>query len=299
MITRDACPICKATEKTELLSLPFDGAQVQEFLQTYYGGRVDASFITGAHYTIDQCRRCGGIWQREILDSAGMEQLYSHWIPAMASLQRRCNPALSLQYARHAARLLKLFPQDHGQKKILDFGMGWGDWCHMMQSFGFSVHGVELSSERIDHARSIGIPASFPDAIPDAQYDFIYMEQVLEHVPNPHEIVQKLTTLLKPGGYLHIGVPNGKDVAAQCKNPSQVLRKGPAQPLEHINIFTHGSLVSLLYMFGCTPAQQREGLVRVDGIGTLCKDLCLTLARYLPASIFPGATSLMFRKDAR
>ena len=40
-----------------------------------------------------------------------------------------------------------------------------------------------------------------------ASYDFVFCEQVLEHVPDPSLAFSNLCTLLKPGGYLHVSVP--------------------------------------------------------------------------------------------
>ena len=268
---------------------------MQEFLNTYFHGRVEQEFLQDGTYAIDCCVRCGGMWQREILDDAAMERLYAHWIHSGDSKGGRWNQQRSLNFARHCARLLRLLPEPK-TRLLLDYGMGWGDWCHMAQSFGFKVHGTELSQERIEYAQSIGLPASLPGNLPPGPYDFIYLEQVLEHLPDPHAVIARLTMLLKPGGYIHIGVPNGATVASNAGNLPRLLKKGPAQPLEHINIFTHASLCRFLASFGCHPASQREGLIRAFPLRKFLSDVTLALARHLPASMFPKNTSLLFQK---
>ncbi len=295
--SRDACPLCGSPASKTLLTLPFGGPEVSGFLTTYYAGRVEAEYLRGGNYVLCRCNACGGMWQRDILDDAGMARLYGAWISPEKSRARRANPALSLQYARHCARLTRLFP-DPSAALLLDYGMGWGDWCHMARSFGFRVHGVELSEERVAHAKSLGISASGPDALPEGPVHFVYLEQVLEHVPDPRRLIASLVVRLVPGGYIHIGVPNGQwvEAATSVKDHARLLKKGAAQPLEHINIFTPRSLRTLLASFDCEPASQREGLLRVSPPKQLLQDVCLAAARLLPATVFPNGTSVLFRK---
>ena len=293
---RTSCPLCGNTGKTTLISLPFESDPVAEFLARYYKGRVEMAALKNGQYVIDRCQRCSGMWQREILDDAGMSDLYERWISPDGSRSRRANAGLALQYARHCARLLRLLP-DPGSRTLLDYGMGWGDWCAMTQSFGFRVHGVELSQERIAHARTLGIPCSGPEDIPQGPYDFLYLEQVLEHVPDPRAVMTAMMPRLKPSGYVHIGVPDASAVPSKANNPTALLRKGPAQPLEHINLFTKQSLTRFMHSFGCVPARQHEGLLRVAPPGQFIKDIVLTCARLLPAGMFPPGTSQLFRKS--
>lgn len=294
--TRLSCPLCGSLDKRELANLPFDRPEAQSFLIAYYGERVDLTVIRGGALVLDLCRNCGGIWQREILDEKGMTSLYDEWIASELSLGARWAPSRTLQFARHAARLLRLFPNPT-ERCVLDYGMGWGDWCHMMQSFGFHVHGVELSPTRLAYAQNIGVPCSRPDDLPAGPYDFIYLEQTLEHLPDPQGTLAWLTERLRPGGYIHIGVPNGKQIEGIAgHDPRRLLAKGPAQPLEHINIFTPAVLRSFLASFGCVPARQQDGLVRLNPLRRFAADLLLAAARQLPPTLFPQGTSLLFRK---
>ena len=42
---------------------------------------------------------------------------------------------------------------------------------------------------------------------PDGQYDFITMGEVLEHVENPRELLDKIRRLLAPGAHAYITTP--------------------------------------------------------------------------------------------
>lgn len=288
--------MCKSTQTHELCSLQYTNTEVRTFLETYYNNAVEQSFLKGMQYAIHQCASCGCSYQKEILNSEGMELLYGKWISPKSSKKKVVNRERQIELARHIGRILLLFPTPK-TIHVLDYGMGWGDWCHMAQSFGCDATGVELDQERIVFARSRGINAYLPEDLPEGPYDFIYLEQVLEHVPDPYEVIQKLTGLLSDNGYIHIGVPNGSSVVtAARKNPLSLLRKGPAQPLEHINSFTHDSLITFMKQFNCHPAAQKELFLRAKSPRILLKDTLLMCARFLPPSIFPHKTSLLFQK---
>lgn len=49
---------------------------------------------------------------------------------------------------------------------------------------------------------SQGIP------FPDATYDFVFMLEVLEHVPGPFAVLSEIRRVLKPGGVFIVSVPN-------------------------------------------------------------------------------------------
>ena len=293
---RVSCPMCKSTQTHELCALKYTDTHVRSFLQTYYKNAIKQSYIQDMHYVIHQCNACGSCYQKEILNSASMELLYGEWISPKNSKKKVVNTQRQIDLARHIGRILLLFPQPN-TAHLLDYGMGWGDWCHMAQSFGFSACGIELDQERIDFARSRGIKAYLPDDLPEGPYDFIYLEQVLEHLPEPYEVIQKLVGLLSNNGYIHIGVPNGASVEkAARRNPLSLLKKGPAQPLEHINCFSHKSLITFMKQFDCHPASQKELFLRSKSPRLLLRDSLLMCARLLPPSIFPHKTSLLFQK---
>ncbi|HEX2621454.1 MAG TPA: hypothetical protein VHL11_14950, partial [Phototrophicaceae bacterium] len=95
-IERPACEICGAPEPETLYAKPFTDPAILPFLQRYYGGAVDAEMLTGATYQIAACRTCGLMWQRFVLDDAGMSALYDGWISAEESLKHKTQANLNL-----------------------------------------------------------------------------------------------------------------------------------------------------------------------------------------------------------
>ena len=111
-------------------------------------------------------------------------------------------------------RKKKLMETFTGQKtgSILDVGCGTGAFLHTMKEAGWDVTGLEPDENAAKKAKELyGIEPLKAEEIYNlspASFDAITMWHVLEHVHDLHGYMQKLKSLLKPGGKLFIAVPN-------------------------------------------------------------------------------------------
>lgn len=95
---------------------------------------------------------------------------------------------------------------------LLDIGCGTGDFLSYCQENGVSCTGIEPN----EGARSIAtgkhnltvFNSDHLYQLKDDSFDVITMWHVLEHVDNLNEYISRLHTILKPGGYCFIAVPN-------------------------------------------------------------------------------------------
>ena len=161
------------------------------------------------------------------------------------------------EYARLASEVMSFiahFNKKPGQLKVYDYGMGFGQWCQMAKAFNCQTHGSDISPSRCAYAEANGITVLSADELPAGEFDFINCNQVLEHLSDPLEVLQKLTRALKPDGLIHLNVPD-------CRKPKRELRKGritprlikAMDPLQHINGFDHDSLLRLAARVGLKP----------------------------------------------
>ena len=101
--------------------------------------------------------------------------------------------------------------------RILDIGCGngspsvtkrWFPGCHYagadIQSYNLS----EADDAAIDEFFPLGADGSGYSAIPDASYDFVILNHVVEHMAEPVPIVAMLCAKLKLGGYIWIAFPS-------------------------------------------------------------------------------------------
>lgn len=239
-ITRHACPICGETDCKILVEV--DLAEATPYLKNYYGGTVPD--LSNGRYVLAQCLRCTSLYQRDILDDAGMALLYEQWIQAEGSFQKKLTAPLAVKigYSRQGIQIIKAIKKPPHEIGVLDFGMGWGTWLLMAKAFGMQTEGLELSPSRVAYAQKNGLNVVSPDEIQPQSYHFINAEQVFEHLPNPIDAIKSCYMWLKPKGILRIAVPNGAATSQKIEKGAWAISEMPTIPLEHINTFTPQSL---------------------------------------------------------
>ncbi len=125
---------------------------------------------------------------------------------------------------------------------LLDVGCGGGSNMVAMQARGWQVTGIDFDEPTVANARSKGLNVYTGDLasqhFPDASFDAIIMNHVIEHVPDPVNVLRECKRILKPGGTLTAFTPN-----AGSKGHRRFLRhwRGLEVP-RHLQIFTPRAL---------------------------------------------------------
>jgi hypothetical protein len=240
-VEREACPACGEPDAATLWRSSIHDGALGPYLRDFY--RRD---LPDCIYQLDECRSCGLYFQRFVADAATMDFIYSEL--AIGPTGPEQVPSYAADMAdpfgsRDAHELMSFAAHLKKPKlKTLDYGTGYGFWSSIARKLGHDSHGVELSPEKADWAARHGATIISDDEIAGHRFDVISLEQVLEHVPNPFDLLATLVPSLD--GVLKISVPN----AAQTPSIIAQMKRGncsnlmPIHPLEHINGFTRHSL---------------------------------------------------------
>jgi 2-polyprenyl-3-methyl-5-hydroxy-6-metoxy-1,4-benzoquinol methylase len=260
-LRREECPACASSNFRTIYQSQYDKPPIKDYLVDFYSpqGKVEFEYLEGATYVLCECNVCGLIFQRDIPNESLMERLYEHWIDPQKVFslhQKQDGLGYYSYYAQEIMQIIAYFGKDPSPLSFLDFGMGWGEWALMAKAFGCDSFGLEISTERIQHAKSNGIKVINWDEIPQYRFDFINAEQVFEHISEPLKTLRHLSGGLKTDGILKISVPTTHNIAQRLKIMNWKSIKGsknslnPVAPLEHINFFRRQSLAKMAIQAG-------------------------------------------------
>ncbi len=150
-------------------------------------------------------------------------------------------------------------------KSILDIGCGTGEFISYLNGRGFEAAGIEPSEEAAAMARKHGLDVFEGDwegylASPAAgrpKAGAVTLINVLEHVPEPVDLVNGIKQLLAPGGALVVVVPNDfselQDFALQALGGEAWWVARP----DHINYFDFDSMRGFLEALGLEVLDQQ------------------------------------------
>ena len=118
----------------------------------------------------------------------------------------------TLSYKSYLYRKYFLYPKlfKFMNGKILDLGCGIGDLLQYNQN----ILGVDINENNIAYCKSIGLNAFLmkENKIPFNSFFFntVVMDNVIEHISDPEEILNEVKRVLKNNGIFIIGVPGIK-----------------------------------------------------------------------------------------
>ncbi len=124
---------------------------------------------------------------------------------------------------------------DPGKVNILEFGCAEGMVLYALKQRGYNVTGNDICAVADESMRELGIEISRMPveefAKSGRQFDLIMSFHVVEHLRNPLEVMQSLSTMLSPDGIMLLHVPTDDQ---ELTNP------------DHYHFFTNDSCLKLM-----------------------------------------------------
>ena len=103
-----------------------------------------------------------------------------------------------------------LVRRNTNENKLLDYGAGLGNFAIFMSNLDYHVWSIEPNLKALKFAKEKGL--SIYDSLEKLprglKFSAITLWHVLEHIPNPNLILEKLYERLESDGVLFIAVPN-------------------------------------------------------------------------------------------
>lgn len=184
-----ACPICASSESTRFYTIN-TGEQT---------------------YTVEKCGQCAHHYTRFAF-AVDPEHLYNDEVyQVIDNRQSMYSRIMDHEYGKVLNYLTKIYPSG---SRLLDFGSGKGIFLNLARRAGYNTVGVETAVKRAEFAEQkygLTILREMYESGPigNERFDMITLFHVLEHLPQPKQLVKNLIDEnLKPGGMLVLEVPN-------------------------------------------------------------------------------------------
>jgi len=151
-----------------------------------------------------------------------------------------------VRFRPHSWPLESVVPQR--SKRLLDLGCGSGAKLFEFAQRGYEVWGVDVGEDTIRLCKELLPEGHFIQGelqeidLPDDYFDYIRIDNALEHVPNPKEVIRECHCLLRGGGELMVYVPHGRSLSIRVMKGNSISAWIPF----HLQLFTRKSLKRLL-----------------------------------------------------
>ncbi|MEP6597248.1 MAG: class I SAM-dependent methyltransferase [Ginsengibacter sp.] len=270
VVNRQFCPVCKSKNRSVLFSAKHNSLGFLDFIKfeayfskAFYEGYNNGS-LNDLLFEMAECNNCHLIYLTEVLNNKGMGLLYNEWLDKEL-LKIHYSKLNNLEYRTYSETMLKVIKKNFRKKdkiNVLDFGAGYGNFCSIATNMGFNTYAFDLSTDKNDHMNNMGVTIINNFDKYKGYFDLIYINQVLEHVSDPGEILTNLRQCLTDKGLIFIAVPDCKQVKKILKNEglSQKLFR-LISPHQHINGYHNSSLKLLGTKAGLKPLSMLDFLV--------------------------------------
>ena len=206
------CPVCGGHDAKVLREASYPAGITVQQVQAMFSASSDQGLLD----QVVECK-CGMIYIAPRLDAELIESGYSSGEDPAFVAQ---NENRIRTFAGKIRSVLNRTGQNAKSRKMLDVGCAGGAFLVAARDAGFDVQGIEPSHWLGEYGRkSYGLNVRqgilMPGVFPDGTFDVVTVWDVIEHVPDPHSLLETVHAALKPEGYLWVSYPDAGSLAAR------------------------------------------------------------------------------------
>ncbi len=178
-------------------------------MQTY-----DDRYGYPGQFNLVRCSNCGHVYLEGEFSPEILRDLYTNYYPRSTFDLERYRPYIETRgfgvwLDGENSSTFRWVPRN---VRVLDIGCGFGESLGYHRARGCDVHGVDADenirrvAEKFGYEVHVGL---FDSNMYEADYfDYVTMNQVIEHVTDPVETLRGIAKVLKPGGVAILSTPN-------------------------------------------------------------------------------------------
>lgn len=171
-------------------------------------------------FDIYECQSCGHKFLDHSFTNADLADLYTDYYPRNNLTIDDYKPKVFVRSVKSWLDGEKSSSHTYIPKniKVLDIGCGFGEAVGYHQNRNCDAHGIEADNNVRKVVDKFGLNIEIglfnKDLFEKDYFDYVTMDQVLEHSIDPIETLNGINHILKPNGYLVISIPNANSLLA-------------------------------------------------------------------------------------
>ena len=276
---------CTSTEAKEIRTEPHPHCYLCGTAgDPLYQGLHDRLYAAPGEWSLRRCQNsaCGLVWLDPMPLPSEVWKAYTNYYthggdngeqraPGMrahifALLKGTYRVALYLTPFHSARRRLARMHLD-GIKpgRLLEVGCGSGERLALLRSMGWEVVGQEVDASAAQHARDhygVEVRVGSLEAIglPEASFDAVVTNHVIEHVPDPVGLLAACNRFLKDGGLLCVVTPNIESYGRRHFGLSWMA----LDPPRHLYLFSPRTLMAVAEKVGISGGRCRTSAANAE-----------------------------------
>jgi 2-polyprenyl-3-methyl-5-hydroxy-6-metoxy-1,4-benzoquinol methylase len=173
------------------------------------------------YFQMNGCRACGHLHVGQAFEPRHLTRLYSQFYPRARMTLEDFVPFAETSGLRSwwngdRASAFRWVPR---HVRVLDIGCGFGQTLEYHQRRGCEVYGVEADENIRRVAERFGFKVHVglfdPTLYEPGYFDYVTLDQVVEHSTDPLSLLKGVARVLKPGGTVIASTPNPASLTAR------------------------------------------------------------------------------------
>lgn len=197
------CRLCQAASPTEAICV------------------FDDRYGYPGEFALETCPNCGHRALRVDMNAQQVAALYAQYYPRKAFDIDAWTPAreeFGIKAWWRGSRASAYRWVDRGVR-VLDIGCGLGESLGYHRARGCDAHGVDADANvmRVAERHGLQMRVGLFDAAhyAPASFDFVTLDQVIEHVADPVALLRGVASILKQDGHVILSTPNAQGWGAR------------------------------------------------------------------------------------
>jgi 2-polyprenyl-3-methyl-5-hydroxy-6-metoxy-1,4-benzoquinol methylase len=224
----------------------------QDVLPCWCGSGGWSTRVRARRFGVLECSGCGGyrIDPPPLCSGGGSAEFYTEYYRTVGTEAVAIQTPATSRSAGFWKVAERFEAVGEVRQRVVDIGCGDGHLCAELKAEGWPfVAGFEVSQTRIGRARKLYPDLTFFDqtlaesGLEKQSLDLIVMEAVIEHLPEPVELLGEFLDFLSPGGRVVLTTPNMDSGAFRLLGRRWT---GMLAPHAHIFLFSPSSIQRLL-----------------------------------------------------